>query len=107
MPRRRISESDEVLASYLFAEEGRTQAEIAAELGVSAAVVSRVLTRVEKKYIERRICFLQENVPPNLRGDLDTRLLAEEISRELNRLAQFTIGRPGPKVRVFNVKPRP
>src|ERR1022692_2656398 len=69
MPRRRISESDEVLASYLFAEEGRTQAEIGAELGVSAAVVSRVLTRVLRKSTSKdgfasfkRTCR-QENVP--------------------------------------------
>jgi DNA-binding transcriptional regulator LsrR (DeoR family) len=103
MPQRRVTEIDEVLAAYLFAEEGRTQAEIAIELGVSPAVVSRVLDRAEGRYIERRVSFLRDKVPGHLQSELEMRLVAHAISSELDRLAQFAYGRPGPKVRVLQL----
>jgi DNA-binding transcriptional regulator LsrR (DeoR family) len=105
MPQRRITDRDEVLAAYLFAEEGMTQAGIAAELGVSPAVVSRILSRVEGKYYERKTSFLPNGIKDGLGAEIETRLLAVEISRELNRVAQFATRKPGPKVRVLRLGP--
>ncbi|MGA7413797.1 MAG: hypothetical protein WBW33_25200 [Bryobacteraceae bacterium] len=107
MARRAISEHDQVYAAYLYAHQGKTQAEIAAELKVSPAVISRVLDRVRGAYYEESRKFLKGNVSSELQAELENRLLANKVGKALNRLSEFALGRPGPTVRVFRVGAEP
>lgn len=102
MPKRIVTERDEVLAALLFGDEGRSQADIAQQLGFSPAVISRILARAEGKYIERRITFLRDKIPAQLLAEVET-VFSKRVSEELARLTKYSLGVDGPKVRVFEV----
>jgi hypothetical protein len=104
MPRPPVSEADQVFAAYLYAKERKTQAEIASELKVSPAVISRILDRVRGIFFDESIRFLSNNLSATTIEDLENRLLAKPISEELNRVSEFAAKRPGPKVRVFRMR---
>src|SRR5208283_3104006 len=107
MPRQIISSSDRVFAAYLYAREGKTQAEIAAELKVSPAVISRVLDKARGVCYEESRLFLKERLTPSEQTDLENRLQASEVGKALNRVSEYAVGRPGPRVRVFPVGGEP
>lgn len=107
MPRPAINEPDQVYAAYLYAQEGQSQAEIAAELKVSPAVISRVLDRVRGRFYKESRQFLKENLPEGLREGLENRLATTDLGKALNRVSEFAVGRAGPRVRVFRVGGEP
>jgi DNA-binding transcriptional regulator LsrR (DeoR family) len=107
LPRPAISEPDQVYAAYLYAQEGQSQAEIAAELKVSPAVISRVLDRVRGRFYKESRQFLKENLPEGLREGLENRLAASDLGKALNRVSAYAVGRAGPRVRVFRVGGEP
>jgi hypothetical protein len=60
-----------------------------------------MLSKADGRYLERKLRFLRDKVSAPLISELETRLLAGQISSELDRVSQFAAGRPGPRVRVF------
>ena len=62
MARKSLSESDQILAAYLYACERLPQGVIAERLDVSPAVISRLLEKLKGKLFKESISFLSHDL---------------------------------------------
>ncbi len=100
---RKTTEIEKLAAAYL-AGAGKKQTEIARILGVSQAVVSRMLNETRGKYWREHVEFLQENVDAATLQTLQQRVGKNKLAEGLRYLASQGSGpvRRGPELRVFS-----
>lgn len=98
---KKATDIDEIAAAYLLATENRSQAEIAALLGVSPPVVSRIIARVRGRYFTEELRFLEEDLAPDTLEAVRRRIARTELAERLDAVARAGVGQPGPVLRVF------
>jgi DNA-binding transcriptional regulator LsrR (DeoR family) len=91
------SQLDMLTAAYLLGQEHR-QTDIAGQLGISQAAVSRLLAEAKRqKYLRREFCFLKENVAPGMLEQIEQRLLRKPLVEALGEISR----RRAPHLTVF------
>jgi DNA-binding transcriptional regulator LsrR (DeoR family) len=102
MGRKRTDNLDTITAAYLVSSGGMRQSEVASVLGVSQAVVSRLLKLAHGKYLRKEVRFISESVSEQeMRGVLQ-RAGRRDLSAHLEALVRTEQpGRRGPVLRVF------
>jgi predicted transcriptional regulator len=99
--RRRITDNiDVVTAAYLITQKVK-QTEIAKILGVSHAVVSRLLDAGEGKYFKKELRFIRKHVNRQLMQEVLHRSGTKELSDALAALSKRSSGGREPILRVF------
>lgn len=99
--RKKRTEIDKLAAAFL-AGEGKRQSAIAAILGLSQAVVSRMLKEAKDTYYREQIQFIRESVNHDEHMQILERIGRNDLAERLSGLSQRHANRRGPLVRVFS-----
>lgn len=101
MPRKRRDELDLLTAAFM-AGEGAKQAHIAQVLGLSQAVISRLLHEAEKEgYLHRELRFVHERITPQQHAQILEKVSRKELAERLARLTPPHARHRPPILRVF------
>lgn len=102
--RRKVTHIDEIAAAYLFAKENRTQAAIADLLGISPAVVSRLIAKARAdQYLIQEFRFREEALEDDKLQAVRQRISRSGLAKALDEFSRAVNGCPGPTVRVFAI----
>lgn len=100
---RKTMELIDLLACAYLASQGKTQIEIARELGLSQATVSRLLRDArEDDYLSVKVFFHEEKIESDLLAKVMQRVFNREIVNSLDEIAERYSGQRGLVLRVFS-----
>jgi DNA-binding transcriptional regulator LsrR (DeoR family) len=104
MPRPKVSEIDQIVIAYLFAEHKLKQKDIAARLNLGESTVSHILKEKQGELLVKNFHFKFEAVDTETMEKVWRRLAHDTVPGKLDEITR-KFGRPGPVFRVFESEP--